>query len=124
MKDENKSLTPDQIEMFASLSEDQEDASKRCGIDLRDLLEYLTDRQRQVIDFRYGLSDGRHRSLRELGKLLGVSATTIKKFEARALSKLKRILHTLAPEAGYDEINKQLEVLGIHETGEEATTEV
>ena len=56
---------------------------------LREILETLTDRERQVIDFRYGLSDGYSRTLEEVGRLFNVTRERIRQIEAKALRKLR-----------------------------------
>ena len=56
---------------------------------LRDVLGTLTDRERQVVDFRFGLSDGYSRTLEEVGKLFNVTRERIRQIEAKALRKLR-----------------------------------
>jgi RNA polymerase primary sigma factor len=56
---------------------------------LRDILETLTDRERQVVDFRFGLSDGYSRTLEEVGRLFNVTRERIRQIEAKALRKLR-----------------------------------
>jgi len=49
----------------------------------------LTDRERRVLDLRFGLSDGNSRTLEEVGKELGVTRERIRQIEAKALRKLR-----------------------------------
>ena len=56
---------------------------------LREILETLTDRERQVVDFRFGLSDGYSRTLEEVGRLFNVTRERIRQIEAKALRKLR-----------------------------------
>ncbi len=56
---------------------------------LRDILETLTDRERQVLDFRFGLTDGYSRTLEEVGRLFNVTRERIRQIEAKALRKLR-----------------------------------
>lgn len=56
---------------------------------LRDILNTLTDRERQVIDYRFGLSDGYSRTLEEVGRLFNVTRERIRQIEAKALRKLR-----------------------------------
>ena len=56
---------------------------------LRDILNTLTDRERQVVDFRFGLTDGYSRTLEEVGKLFNVTRERIRQIEAKALRKLR-----------------------------------
>ena len=56
---------------------------------LREILETLTVRERQVIDFRFGLSDGYSRTLEEVGRQFNVTRERIRQIEAKALRKLR-----------------------------------
>ena len=56
---------------------------------LREILETLTDRERQVVDFRFGLTDGCCRTLEEVGRLFNVTRERIRQIEAKALRKLR-----------------------------------
>jgi len=56
---------------------------------LRDVLHTLTDRERAVLDYRFGLSDGYSRTLEEVGKQFCVTRERIRQIEAKALRKLR-----------------------------------
>ena len=56
---------------------------------LREILETLTDRERQVVDFRFGLTDGYSRTLEEVGRLFNVTRERIRQIAAKALRKLR-----------------------------------
>jgi RNA polymerase primary sigma factor len=56
---------------------------------LKAILETLTDRERQVVEFRFGLSDGCARTLEEVGRLFNVTRERIRQIEAKALRKLR-----------------------------------
>ena len=56
---------------------------------LQDVLSTLTDRERQVLDFRFGLTDGYSRTLEEVGKQFNVTRERIRQIEAKALRKLR-----------------------------------
>jgi RNA polymerase primary sigma factor len=65
-------------------------ASHRALTELvEDLLERLTERERAVLSLRYGLADGRSRTLEEVGKAFQLTRERIRQIEARALSKLR-----------------------------------
>lgn len=57
---------------------------------IEELLEELTDRERQVLELRFGLRDGRTRTLEEVGKYFDVTRERIRQIEGKALSKLKK----------------------------------
>jgi RNA polymerase primary sigma factor len=56
---------------------------------LSEILDMLTDRERQVIQLRYGLTDGHPRTLEEVGKEFGVTRERIRQIETRTLAKLR-----------------------------------
>lgn len=56
---------------------------------LRDVLATLSDRERAVLDYRYGLSDGNERTLEEVGRLFNVTRERVRQIEAKALRKLR-----------------------------------
>lgn len=56
---------------------------------LREVLKTLGGREREVLDFRFGLSDGCRRSLEEIGRYYNVSRERIRQIEANALRKLR-----------------------------------
>ena len=56
---------------------------------LQEILTTLTDRERQVLDFRFGLTDGFSRTLEEVGKQFNVTRERIRQIEAKALRKLR-----------------------------------
>ncbi|HUG16766.1 MAG TPA: RNA polymerase sigma factor RpoD [Thermomicrobiales bacterium] len=53
------------------------------------VLGQLSDRERQVLEMRFGLDDGRSRTLEEVGKAFGVTRERIRQIEAKALRKLR-----------------------------------
>jgi RNA polymerase primary sigma factor len=62
--------------------------------DLATALQHLSERERRIIDLRYGLADGQRRTLEEVGKVLGMTRERARQIEAEALRRLR------APEVG------------------------
>lgn len=56
---------------------------------LVDVLDTLTDREQKVLRLRFGLDDGRARTLEEVGKEFNVTRERIRQIEAKALRKLR-----------------------------------
>jgi RNA polymerase primary sigma factor len=56
---------------------------------LKDVLDTLTARERAVLDYRFGLTDGYSRTLEEVGKQFSVTRERIRQIEAKALRKLR-----------------------------------
>ena len=53
------------------------------------MLDTLTGRERQVLQLRFGLEDGRARTLEEVGREFNVTRERIRQIEAKALRKLR-----------------------------------
>jgi RNA polymerase primary sigma factor len=56
---------------------------------VEDVLASLTSRERRVLQLRFGLDDGRSRTLEEVGREFGVTRERIRQIEAKALRKLR-----------------------------------
>lgn len=56
---------------------------------LEEVLETLTMREKRVLELRFGLEDGRSRTLEEVGQHFGVTRERIRQIEAKALRKLR-----------------------------------
>jgi RNA polymerase primary sigma factor len=54
-----------------------------------DALDKLSERERRIIVLRYGLDDGRFRTLEEVGRDFGITRERIRQIEAKALRKLR-----------------------------------
>lgn len=56
---------------------------------IRQILGFLTDREREVLEMRFGLNDGKDHTLEEVGQQFGVTRERIRQIEAKALRKLR-----------------------------------
>lgn len=58
---------------------------------LRELLSFLTERERDVLSLRYGLVDGKERTLSEVGSILKIGGERVRQIEQQALRKLRNL---------------------------------
>jgi RNA polymerase primary sigma factor len=82
---------------LSDLIEDREavvpdDAAARMMLDdaVREALGHLSPREQDVVRLRFGLADGKIRTLEEVGKAFGVTRERIRQIEAKTLAKLRR----------------------------------
>ncbi len=61
---------------------------------VRDVLDDLSDRESEVVRLRFGLVDGRPRTLEEVGKEFGVTRERIRQIESKTLAKLRHPLRS------------------------------
>ena len=87
--EEEDSHLGDFIEDDSALSPADSAAFSMLRAELATALESLTDRERQVVKLRFGLEDGRARTLEEVGKEFNVTRERIRQIEAKALRKLR-----------------------------------
>ena len=64
-------------------------ASELLKEDLQEVMKQLSPRERDVLRLRFGMDDGRQRTLEEVGQLFGVTRERIRQIEAKALRKLR-----------------------------------
>lgn len=55
----------------------------------------MTERERQVLELRFGLKDGKTRTLEEVGRYFDVTRERIRQIEGKALQKLKKSARNL-----------------------------
>jgi RNA polymerase primary sigma factor len=58
-------------------------------------LDILSERERTVLELRFGLKEEQHYSLQEIGQRLGVTGERVRQIEARALRKLRHPTRSL-----------------------------
>ena len=59
------------------------------------VLNTLEEREGAVLRMRYGLEDGKPRTLDEIGRAFGISRERVRQLEARAMAKLRERLEPL-----------------------------
>lgn len=87
--EEDDSHLGDFIEDKETISPDDYANSQLLKEELNLVLESLTSREEQVLRLRFGLNDGRTRTLEEVGKEFNVTRERIRQIEAKAIRKLK-----------------------------------
>ena len=82
---------------LSDMVEDRTEATPEEAMDslvrkeeVSELLDSLSDRERQVIRLRYGLEDGKTHTLEEIGNTLNVTRERVRQIEARAMEKLRK----------------------------------
>lgn len=82
-----KPVTPEEVAL----------RQQKCGElkkKLGDVLESLSERERKVLELRFGLTDGYARSLEEIGKQFKVTRERIRQIEAKGLRKMRHPTRT------------------------------
>ncbi|MGW0391194.1 sigma-70 family RNA polymerase sigma factor [Streptomyces sp. NPDC003042] len=98
--DEGDTQFGDLLEDTSAISPEQSVLSLLRSEELEDLLAKLDDRTASIIKMRYGIDDGRERTLTEVGKQHGLTRERIRQIEKHALLELKR----MARDTGFDAV--------------------
>ncbi|KAL4306357.1 hypothetical protein AHAS_Ahas16G0170200 [Arachis hypogaea] len=61
---------------------------------VRNLLSILSPKEKRIVSLRFGIEDGREKSLQEIGNVLGLTKERVRQLESRALKKLKQCLES------------------------------
>ena len=93
--DKDDSHLGDFIEDVDALAPDDAAGSILLREQIDELLKGLTERERQVLELRFGLKDGKTRTLEEVGRYFDVTRERIRQIEGKALLKLKKTAKTL-----------------------------
>lgn len=75
-------------ELITESDLDDQVAATMLKDQLDEVLNTLTDRERKVLDLRYGLTDGEEKTLEEVGQEFNVTRERVRQIEAKALRKL------------------------------------
>jgi len=70
-------------------SPDQDTSRRIVGDQVKQLLDSLPEKEREILELRYGMTDGITHTLEEVGKKFGVTRERIRQIEAKALEKLR-----------------------------------
>ena len=88
--EEDDSHLGDFIEDKQVLSPDEYATKELLKDEINEVLSLLNERERKVLQLRFGLIDGRQRTLEEVGKEFNVTRERIRQIEAKALRKLRQ----------------------------------
>jgi RNA polymerase primary sigma factor len=86
---DEKSTLGDFIADDKILTPDQESSRRILKDQVHDILEDLTEKEREILELRHGLSDGIQHTLEEVGKMFGVTRERIRQIEAKAHEKIR-----------------------------------
>lgn len=90
--DEEESSVMDLVQDHTTPAPDHEITKIMDKDRLSALLEIMTDRERKVLDMRFGLDDGRTHTLAEVADKIGVSRERVRQIEEEALKKLRKFV--------------------------------
>lgn len=85
----------DFIEDQDAIAPDEAAGSILLHEQIQELLETLTPREKQVLELRFGIGDGKPRTLEEVGRYFDVTRERIRQIEGKALNKLKKSARSL-----------------------------
>jgi len=87
--EEDDSHLGDFIKDERNMSPEEYATNEMLKDEISDVLLTLTEREEKVIRLRFGLEDGKSRTLEEVGQMFGVTRERIRQIEAKALRKLR-----------------------------------
>ena len=87
--EEDKTTLEEFVENKKELSPSELAARKMLKTHIYELIEDLSERERKILEMRFGLRDNISHTLEEVGKVFGVTRERIRQIEAKALSKIR-----------------------------------
>ncbi len=87
--DDDKSTLADFIQDEKSLTPNQMTSQQLLKDQIREIIQDLTERERKILEMRFGLEDGVTHTLEEVGKVFNVTRERIRQIEAKALEKIR-----------------------------------
>ena len=87
--DDDKSTLADFIQDERSITPTQMTSQQLLRDQIRDIIQDLTERERKILEMRFGLDDGVTHTLEEVGKVFDVTRERIRQIEAKALEKIR-----------------------------------
>jgi RNA polymerase primary sigma factor len=92
-EDDDNSLA-DLVEDENSLLPEDSTEASLMSQDIRGILSMLTPREREILVLRFGLNDGKQRTLEQVGKLVGITRERTRQIEMKALRALRQSKQT------------------------------
>ena len=87
--DDDKSTLADFIQDEKSLTPNQITSQQLLKDQIKEIIQDLTERERKILEMRFGLEDGVTHTLEEVGKVFNVTRERIRQIEAKALEKIR-----------------------------------
>ena len=82
-------MIKEKVEEFIKDACAVDEVSEAAIENVKVLFDELSEREERIIRLRYGLDDGRRRSLEEVGREFGVTREQIRQWESKAIMKLR-----------------------------------
>jgi RNA polymerase primary sigma factor len=92
---DGESVMSDVIEDENAIAPDVVNADRSRSAELAGAMLRLNPRQQRVLTERYGLQDGKPKTLEEVGKILGITRERVRQLETRALRELRAVAPSL-----------------------------
>lgn len=96
------------------VNETPEEYIERLGTseDIRNIIDVLSDREREILEYRFGLNDGVSRTLECVGDIYGITRERVRQIEGKALRKVRQ--RALKDEVLYSsDYDKKLDIYGL-----------